>query len=136
MNQRSSIGPRLDTAADFSLHAATLYSLWRLRPEALGEEAVWIGAAVASYLAPLAITLFRFRRPPSFHTRMAKMSWGLTGVAAIVLFAGGPAWPVRVAMGAAVLTNLEAAAIAARLKTHREDVSSIFELRSPANGMD
>ena len=43
---------------------------------------VWIGLAVVSYLVSVAACLIKYRRTPSYHTRLAKVSWLLAFIAA------------------------------------------------------
>jgi CDP-diacylglycerol--glycerol-3-phosphate 3-phosphatidyltransferase len=70
--------------------------------------------------------LIKYHRLPSYHTQMAKLSWFLISVAVIVLFSGGPDWPVQIAMVAVILTNLEATVITVILPEWRAGVLSCY----------
>lgn len=126
LDQRTAFGARLDSVADAAMYAALAFGAWRLHPGVLEREAIWFAAAVGGYLVSLASGFLKFRRMPSYHTRAAKTCWLLVGVAAIVLFAGGPTWPVRIALIAVTLTNVEAIAITAVLGRQRDDLPSLY----------
>lgn len=126
LGQRTEFGARLDSLADAAMYAALAFGVWRLHPDVLRQEAIWLAAFVLSYLASLVAGFVKFGRLPSYHTRAAKTCWLLIGVAAIVLFANGASWPVRVALIAVTLSNLEAIAITGVLRRHRSDVPSVY----------
>ena len=72
--------------------------------------------------------LCKYRRWPSYHTRAAKTSWFLILVGAVCLLGEWTLWPLRVALAAVTLTNLEALLITIVLPTWRADVGSIFRV--------
>lgn len=125
LKQQTAFGARLDSAADAAFYAATAAAVALLAWDVVRAEAAWIGSAVGSYLVSVGAGVVRFRRVPSYHTRMAKTSWLLTGAAAVAALAGGPAWPVRVAAAAVALTNLEATAITFLIRKPVVDVPSV-----------
>jgi len=126
LNQRTQIGPRLDTLADAAMYLAMLLGLGWLHTETLRSQSVLILAALITYAISVVVAAIRFRRWPSYHTRAAKVCWLLVGVAAIVVFAEGPAWPLGIAMAAVTITNLEATAISLLLTKPRTDVASFY----------
>lgn len=128
LDQRSRVGPVLDTVADATMYAAALVGLGWLQGPALLDEWPWIAAGGASYLLSWAASHRKFGRLPSYHTRAAKTSWLLALVAVVALMAGGWVWPLRVAAAAVTATNLEAILITRILKAPREDVSSVLEV--------
>ena len=128
LDQRSRIGPRLDTLADVTMYVALLVGLVVLEGDLILDEWPWIVAGCASYLLSVLVAAWKFGTVPSYHTRAAKVSWLLALVAALVVLLADLAWPLRIAAGVVVLTNLEAVAITARLDRPREDVASILEL--------
>lgn len=130
LDQRSAIGPALDSFADVCTYAAMVVGLWWLRPEALWHERWFVAAAATGYLLHLGIAFARFRRLPAYHTRTAKACWLLVGVGALTLFAGGPGWPFRIGLIVVVLANIEAIAVTFTLPAYRDDVSSIFHART------
>lgn len=126
LDQRTAFGARLDSVADAAMYAALALGAWWLHPDVLRQEAMWLAAAGLGYVAALFVGFVKFGRMPTYHTRGAKTCWLLVGVAAILLFAGGPSWPVRIALIAVTLTNLEAIAITAVLRRPRSDVPSLY----------
>ena len=129
LDQRSAIGPRLDSIADVGMYVALVIGLWWLHHEAM-LAAVWlIGAVVASYAVLVTAAAARFGRWATYHTRMAKTSWLLIGAGVVVLFAVGPAWPFYVGLGAVVVTNVEALVITFMLREYRDDVPSVLHVR-------
>lgn len=136
LDQRTAFGARLDSVADAAMYAALAFGVWRLHPEVLRRESLWLAAALGGYLLSLAAGFVKFGRLPTYHTRAAKTCWLLVGLAAIALFADGPAWPVRVALIAVTLANLEAIAITAVLERPRDDIPSVYHAWSFGSGSD
>lgn len=136
LDQRTAFGARLDSVADAAMYAALAFGVWRLHPEVLRRESLWLAAALGGYVLSLAAGFVKFGRMPTYHTRAAKTCWLLVGLTAIALFADGPAWPVRVTLIAVTLTNLEAIAITTVLDRHRDDVPSLYHAWSLGSGPD
>ena len=126
LNQRSVFGARLDSWADAALYAALLVGTTMMRGATLGSELAWIIPAVATYLISTAAGLWKYHRWPSYHTRAAKTSWFLVVVGAIGLFTDWSLWPMRIALAAATITNIEAVLITIISPTWRADVTSIY----------
>jgi cardiolipin synthase len=126
LDQRTIFGARLDSAADAAMYAALLFGLLWLEAEFVWHEWPWIAAALGSFAISAATGWVKYRRFPSYHTRMAKTSWLLVGIAAFTIFAGGPPWPARVAMAVVVAVNLEATAMTFILPRWSANVPSIL----------
>lgn len=126
LNQRSVFGARLDSWADAALYAALLLGAAMMRGATLGSELAWIIPAVATYLISTAAGFWKYHRWPSYHTRAAKTSWFLVVVGAIGLFIDWSLWPMRIALAAATITNLEAVLITIISPTWRVEVTSIY----------
>jgi CDP-diacylglycerol--glycerol-3-phosphate 3-phosphatidyltransferase len=129
LRQETEFGARLDTVADVTFYACTLLALVGLRGPLLRQEAVWIGLALVSYGVSVAAGLLKYRRMPSYHTRLAKTSWLLMFVCVIAFLATGSPWAVRIAAAGVLLTNLEATLITFLLPTWRANVPSVFHAR-------
>jgi CDP-diacylglycerol--glycerol-3-phosphate 3-phosphatidyltransferase len=125
-NLRTPFGAVVDTAADVTLYIAAVVAVGILSWDVIRAELPWVVTGVASYFVNVVVGLLRFRRVPSYHTRMAKTSAFLAGVAIVGLFAGWSVWALRLAAAAVVVTNLEAVAISLVLTERRVDVPSIF----------
>jgi cardiolipin synthase len=126
LNQRSVFGARLDSWADAALYAALLLGAAMMRGATLGSELAWFIPALASYLISTAAGFWKYHRWPSYHTRAAKTSWFLVIVGAIGLFIDWSLWPMRIALAAATITNLEAVLITIISPTWRANVTSIY----------
>ena len=126
LDQRTELGARLDSWADAALYAALLVGVLMLHGDTLVGEAPWIGAAVATYALSTAVGFWKYRRWPSYHTRAAKTGWFLTIIGAIGLFTGWSLWPMRIALGFAALTNLEALAITLISPVWRANITSVY----------
>jgi CDP-diacylglycerol--glycerol-3-phosphate 3-phosphatidyltransferase len=111
LDQRSAIGPKLDTVADVTLYACLLASTLLLHHAVLLDEGAFLIVTVGTYLASCLFSIYKFRRIPSYHTRAAKTCWFLMLVGVLSLFIGWSIWPLRIALIGVTLTNLEAIAI-------------------------
>lgn len=125
LDQHSRLGAQLDSLGDALLFGAMIPSLYWLRPDFLRDDWIFIAAAVGSYGLAMAVGMARFGRPPSYHTRAAKVCALLVAAGAIILFADGPAWPVRIALVAVTGANIESILISLALREARTDVASI-----------
>ena len=126
LDQRTEIGARLDSWADAALYAALLAGIVIMHAGTLRDEWLWVIIAPATYLVSTIAGFYKYGRWPSYHTRAAKTSWFLTLVAVIALFTGWSLWPLRIALVAIAVTNLEALAITMVSPRWRADVTSIY----------
>jgi phosphatidylglycerophosphate synthase len=126
LNQRTVLGARLDSWADAALYAALLFGLVTLYGDTLRAELAWIATALVTYLISTVAGFWKYKCWPSYHTRAAKTSWFLTGLAVIALFVEWAIWPLRVAAVAVTLTNIEAIFITIISPAWRADVTSVY----------
>jgi CDP-diacylglycerol--glycerol-3-phosphate 3-phosphatidyltransferase len=131
LHQRSDFGARLDSAADAALYTALIGGAVLLSWETLQHEVVWILVAAASYALTTGAGLWKYGRVPSYHTYGAKASQWMVLFAGICVILGWTVWPLRIAMVAVTLTNLEATAITFVLKQWQADVLSIMHVLRP-----
>jgi phosphatidylglycerophosphate synthase len=110
LNQRTVLGARLDSWADAALYAALLFGLVTLYGDTLRAELAWIATALVTYLISTVAGFWKYKCWPSYHTRAAKTSWFLTGLAVIAL----------------TLTNIEAIFITIISPAWRADVTSVY----------
>jgi CDP-diacylglycerol--glycerol-3-phosphate 3-phosphatidyltransferase len=129
LGQASEWGARLDSRADLALWLALLPCAVLLVPDALAAEWPVVALLLASLVLPVALGWLKFGRLTSYHTWGAKASAWAVGVAALALFAGGPAWPLRAAAALVALSALEEIAITALLPAWRRDVPSLAHAR-------
>ena len=136
-DQRSRIGPKLDSLADATMYGMLLFALVWLRGEVFRDELPWLAVAAIMFVVACSAALVKFGSLPSYHTRSAKTAWFLTVLAAISLFLDWSVWPLRIAALSVFVANLESTAITATLKEPRTDVISLQAARrrqQPASG--
>jgi len=129
LDQRSDIGPRLDSAADLLMYGSLLMSAVLLDGNRLASEWAWIAAPIAAYLAAGALSLLKFGRWPHHHTRMAKISWGLMLIGGVTFLLDWSPWPLRVALVGATLASVQSMLITWTLREWRADVLSVTAAR-------
>lgn len=103
----STFGVRLDSAADYAIYIVVPLGGWLLWPHLIAREALWFGLIVAAYALPGAVALARFRRLSSYHTWSAKLAVAVLSPAVVVLFVGGPDWPLHIGAVVALIAGLE-----------------------------
>lgn len=126
LNQRTVIGARLDSWADAALFASLLFGMIRMYNEALLAELPWLVLAIGGYVISTLAGFWKYRRWPSYHTRAAKTSWFFTGVAVLALFTDIAHWPLRLALIAITLTNIEAICITVVSPAWQANVKSLY----------
>lgn len=122
LNQTSELGAKLDSWADLATYLALPLCAWWLWPDLIRREAPYALAAVASYILAVVFGFLKFGRLTSYHTWGAKLSVVSIGPTLLLLFAGGLAWPFRVATFILVLAELEEMAITATLSEWRANI--------------
>ena len=123
--QTSLLGARLDSWGDLLLYLCLPLCGVLLRPDFVRAEVVWFGIAVVSSLVPVAFGLARFGRVTSYHTRAAKLAAYLLGGGTLAVFAGGHAWPFRIATLVFLCAEIEEIAITVALPSWRANVRSL-----------
>lgn len=126
LNQRSVFGARLDSWADAALYTALLLGAIILYSSTLRSELGWFIPPLATYMISTAAGFWKYQRWPSYHTRAAKTCWFLIMVGATGLFLDWSLWPLRLALAAVAMTNLEALLITAISPVWQVDVTSIY----------
>jgi len=127
LDQRTELGPRLDSVADVLMYSAVALAFWWLEPGVLTGQIGWLVAALGSWLLSAGVTVTRFGKLPSYHTRAAKIGWLMAGGVALYTIWSGDGRPVPWALAWVTLTNVEAVAIGLLLPAWRADVSSLVE---------
>ena len=133
LHQRSDFGARIDSAADATLYTALIGGALILSWDTLQHELLWIATGIASYVLTTGVGLWKYGRVPSYHTYGAKMTQWIALCAGIAVVLGWSVWPLRLAIVAVTLTNLEATAITWVLKEWRADVLTIFHVLGEGN---
>jgi len=129
LKQESAFGARLDSLADFTMYAGLAIGTVILKPYELLAEWPWLAPTLLTYTGHVIAGLVKFRKVPSYHTYMAKASWLLIAIGAITFLLGYSPWPLRTALAAITITNLEAIAITRVLPTLQSNIPTIFHAR-------
>lgn len=129
LNQRSVLGARLDSYADWTLYSMLLFATLWLKGTTLAAESGWLILATATFAVAVISGLLKFGQLPSYHTRSAKTSWLLMIVATVALLSDISVWPLRIAMVCVTIANLESILITRYLREPRTDIASWFTLR-------
>ena len=128
LDQRTELGPRLDSVSDILMYSAVALAFLWLEPDAIHAAVGWLAAALGTWALSAVVALARFGRFPSYHTRAAKTGWLVVGGVALYTIWSGDARGVPWALGWVVLTNLEAVAVGLLLPEWRSDVSSVIDV--------
>lgn len=122
----SELGAKLDSMADWVIYSVISIAAWWLWPELVKRELFFVTLVIVSYTVPVVWGLIKFGVFTSYHTRSVKLAAGLMGFTVIVLFAGGPVWPFRVAAVICVVAALEEIAITTVLRKQKHDIPSLW----------
>lgn len=128
-DQATHLGTLLDSYGDLATYMTVPLCAWWLWPDLLRQEAWYVAAVVAAYVFPIVLGYLKYGRLTAYHTYGAKLSAVVVGASALVLFAGGPPWPFRIAAWILVLAELEEIAITTILPEWRANVPSILHAR-------
>jgi CDP-diacylglycerol--glycerol-3-phosphate 3-phosphatidyltransferase len=128
-DQATHLGTLLDSYGDFATYMTVPLCAWWLWPELIRREAWYAAAIVAAYVFPIVLGYLKYGRLTAYHTYGAKLSAVVVGASAMILFAGGPPWPFRIAAWILVLAELEEIAITTILPSWRANVPSILHAR-------
>lgn len=126
LNATSAIGAKLDSLADLAICLAMPPCAWWLRPGVLKEEAGWIIVALLFYVAAQAAGFVKFHHLPSYHTWTAKIVATLAAIEFVVIFAGGPAWTLRILALLVALGCFETIIITIVLREWRTNIPSLW----------
>jgi phosphatidylglycerophosphate synthase len=135
-DQATHLGTLLDSYGDLATYTTVPLCAWWLWPDLIRREGVFAAAIVAAYLFPILLGYLKYGRLTAYHTYGAKLSAVVVGASAMVLFAGGPALPFRIATCILVLAELEEIAITTLLPEWRANVPSLLHARRLLRGGD
>lgn len=128
LRQRSDFGARLDSTADAVMYTALLAGLAVLSWDWIQQELAWLIVGVGSYAVTTGVGLWKYGRVPSYHTYGAKITQWIASIAGVCLALHWTVWPLRIAVIAVTLTNIEATAITCVLKKWQADVLTFFHV--------
>jgi CDP-diacylglycerol--glycerol-3-phosphate 3-phosphatidyltransferase len=129
LGQATHLGTLLDSYGDLATYMTVPVCAWWLWPDLIRQEAGYVAAIVSAYVFPIVLGYLKYGRLTAYHTYGAKLSAVVVGAATLVLFAGGPPLPFRIATCVLVLAELEEIAITTILPEWRANVPSILHAR-------
>lgn len=124
----SIFGAKLDSWADVIIYLTIPIAAWWLWPEIIQHEAPYVIVVIISYTLPALGGMIKFGVFTSYHTWGVKLAAAFMATASILLFAGGPAWPFRIAAVACVLAAVEEIVITLILPERRSNVRSFWHV--------
>lgn len=133
LHQRSDFGARLDSTADAVLYSALLGGAVILSWHLIHQELAWLAVGLGSYAVTTGVGLSKYGRVPSYHTYGAKITQWIALIGGVCLVLHWSVWPLRIAMIAVTLTNIEATAITCVLKDWQADVLTLFHVWPRSN---
>ncbi len=120
----TTLGARLDSWADLGVTlSGILGGVW-LFWDVVRPEAVWVGLYLGSWLLPTVMSVAKYGRTPSYHSRLAKLTAILAAPGALLLLGGWP-WLFRIAACAGVVEAAEEVAMTALLPTWQANVAGL-----------
>jgi len=126
LGQTSALGARLDSLGDFAVYMSLPLCAWWLVPDVFMSNRWFFAAAALSVFAPATFAWLKFRSASGYHTWLVKLAALVMGISVMVLFAGGPEWPFRLAVPVGAVAALEEIAITFVLREPRANVRSLF----------
>jgi CDP-diacylglycerol--glycerol-3-phosphate 3-phosphatidyltransferase len=124
--QVSRFGATLDSWGDVSIYTTVAVAMLLLWPALLRQEAIAVGAVVASFALPTLVGVVRFGHFTSYHTLLVKVAAVATALGLFPLLLEISPWPFRIAAVLAVLAGLEEIVISLLLGLDRSDVRGLW----------
>jgi CDP-diacylglycerol--glycerol-3-phosphate 3-phosphatidyltransferase len=128
LKKESTLGALLDSSADVVMYITIPITAWWLWPDLVRQEAPYVVVIVASYTLPMIVGLLKFGVFTSYHTWGVKLAAAATGCSALLMFAGGPPWPFRLAAFICLLAAIEQIAITIVLDERQSNVRTLWHV--------
>lgn len=128
-NQKTPLGAKLDSYADVAIYLTLAGSVFRLWPEIVAREKLYILFVVASVVMPALAGILKFGTLTSYHTWLVKIAAGCTALTSILLVMGGPAWPFRLVSVLCLIAGLEEILITLYLPAPESNIKSVFYIK-------
>jgi CDP-diacylglycerol---glycerol-3-phosphate 3-phosphatidyltransferase len=128
LQQTSVLGAKLDSYGDYATYMAVTLGAWLQWPERIEREAPAILFAVAVFVLPALVSILKFRRFASYHTRITKIAAVLMSLGIFALLVFDLSWPFYIAAGMLTVEAAENIAITLTLDAPRTDIHSWWAL--------
>jgi len=125
LDQRTTLGARIDSAMDALMYASVALSFWWMENELVRQRMTWFLAVLASWVLSLTVGFIRFRQLPSYHMWSAKLAWFVAACTIVLLLLTEITVILPWALALVVFSNLHAIAITLVLPRWAADVWSL-----------
>lgn len=116
---------RLDGWTSLATHACIPLGAYWLRPELAHGEAPTFWAVTAAIAVPASFAFIKYGTVIGYRARAASIASYALGGAAVILFAGGPMWPLQLTTAVLALAALEETAMIAVLPRPVHEAQSL-----------
>lgn len=131
LNQRTELGAKLDSWADMGTYLALFFGTCMLWPQFINTHLGLILGGFGTYTVAFSFGYLKYGRLTSYHTLSGKVAAVLMAGSMIIWFFGGPEWPFRAGLIAALVSGTEQIAITLVLPSWQPNVPSFWHaLRS------
>ncbi len=128
LQQTTELGARLDSWGDMLTYGVMILGLYLIWPAIFNDQAIFLFAAMLSYILPVALALNRFGSYPSYHTWGAKLAAVLIAPAYYLLILSDNQLFFRVVIVLHGLVAIEEMVITLMLKHPKTNVGTVFQL--------
>jgi CDP-diacylglycerol--glycerol-3-phosphate 3-phosphatidyltransferase len=134
LQQTSELGAHLDSWGDLLTYAVMILGLYLIWPSIFSDQAIFLFAAMLSYILSVALALNRFGSYPSYHTWGAKLAAVLIAPAYYLLILSDNQLFFRIVVVLHGLVAIEEMLITLLLKHPRTNVGSVLHLLGNFSG--
>lgn len=128
-------GARLDSLADTSTYLTAFAGIYRFKWPDLRGHSILLFTAIAFYLAPYAVSWFRFGAMPSLHLYSCKIGAYLQGYFFFALFVWGfQPWVFRIALIWGIASWIEEILVLCIQKEPGSDARGLYWVLKSASG--
>ena len=114
-----------DTIADTIFYLCTGWALWLAHPHICRANATLLAIVVAAEVIRYTFDFFKFGKPASYHSYLAK-TWGLFLAAGVITaFCSSFSWPLRLSLWIGILNQIEGAMMSLILPVWTRDVKTL-----------
>src|SRR5687768_16366651 len=134
----SVMGSRIDSIGDDLTVLVAVIGIYFFEPAFIHQYYHWLLILFGRLLIQTILTLYRYGRPTSFHTYLAKLAMLFRGIFLILLFFL-PEWPVVlffIALGVIMLDLIEEIIMILYLPEWQADVKGLFWIKKKKNKID
>jgi len=125
LDQRTTLGARLDSAVDALMYGSIALAFWWMERELVLAHLSWFLMVLASWILSATVALVRFGKLPSYHMWSAKIAWFVAACTVVILLLTDITAILPWALALVTFSNLHAVAISLTLPHWAADVWSL-----------